>query len=133
MSNKYEKEYKVNWMSNHIGNKVTEFNVETVERQLGLFNNSFDVDVTIKGTCFYPKLYVDYVQKAEYTKTIDGELVAIVEFTPVFDQSLRFWYNNDKRFETHFKHTINSYEYGTLVYIFRCGDFEKKIYIDSSF
>lgn len=120
-------------MSNYIGNKVTEFNVETNERQIGFLNENFNVDVIIKGTCFYSNLCADYVQRAEYTKIIDGEMVAIIEFIPVFKQSLKFSYDNGNSFETRFKHTVNGYEYGNLIYIFRCGDFEKKIYIESGF
>lgn len=131
VSNKYKEEYKVSWMSHQNWTEVTEFHVKTDEESMGLLNTSFDVEVTIKGTKKNPHSYVHHVQKAEYTKKVDGEdeLVVFVEFVPVFEVPKFFGHGSGNKFETQFTYTLNAIEYGDFVYVFRCGDFEERIYM----
>lgn len=129
VSTMYSKVYKIGWNEDQLGKKITGFSVTCDDKELGIFDSKFEVNVSIKGTTFDADEYVGYIKATEYLEIIDNKTVAVVEFDPMLESSVILPHNNNNAFETEFKHTLYPYEYGNLIYILRCGDFEKRIYI----
>ena len=126
-------DYKVGWLGAQSGSTVTNFDVTAKEDSLSLFNTDFYVDVTIEGELYNIYHCVGYIHKSEHFEIVDGKKIVIVNFEPIYDTTLNiFKMKRDNKFKENFKYRMKSYDYGDLVYIFKCGDFEKKIHLFSN-
>lgn len=128
-----EREYRVEPWSHQKNLEITKFSVKKEDVKLSIFRNSFDVYIYIKGTIDYDgmKPYISYIHKSERYETIDGERVVVIELTPVVETkmfSLNYNYHVD--FDKKLTYRLRTYTYGYNKYIFRCGDFEKTVYMN---
>ena len=126
-----EREYKIDSWGNNYDFKITKFDV-MLEKDLSLniFDNTFYAYITIEGIAkndIFP-VFVDYVHKSERVDVIDGQKVAVIEFSPVL--SYKMFGNTDGETHNHtekFKYKLNSYNYDVKKYIFKCGNFEEVV------
>lgn len=127
--NTYVNNYKVQWKSGQSGITITNFEVSSKENKLSMFNPSFYVDITINGKMEKITECIDYIHRNERLEMIDGKETLVIEFKPWVRPTVNpFKFSIGNTFSKTFKYKVYGYNSGDLVYLFKCGDFEKTIY-----
>ena len=125
-------EYRLHFGVGRNAGTITGFQVIPKSKKVNMLKSTFDVDVVIDGSFFDDTTYVSYIHKSERIENIDGKNVAVIEFCPVYEDGTSD--TNRKKsadFKEKFTYTLEPYDWGNLIYKFRCGNFEKNIYISS--